>query len=272
MRRRLPLGDTLQGLQILDKDPAVPELHATLRTQPTESSGNGLPVGPDHGGQVLVGVAGRYLVALRGHQPLALDEPQDLARQPARDLLEGEVGEPPFGLYQALAQQACDPHTQRRIPADELLESLPPHAADDRRFQGLYAQARRTAGGEARRPDERPAFDQRDRHLLPRGPLLADPRPPLQQEEQPLFVLLGRNQDGVTRVEPGEGGASRERPHLLPRRRRQDVYHREQALPLPGKRVVPYSASFYDAHGMCATSGIVESLIMALPPFGISKC
>jgi hypothetical protein len=47
--------------------------------------------------------------------------------------------------------------------------------------------------------------------------VLIDLRPPLQEQEQPLCVFVGGDQDGIPRVEAGEGGAPGERSQVLRR-------------------------------------------------------
>jgi hypothetical protein len=64
LRTRLPVGAPPQGFQVGDEDATVPQLHAPLRPQLPKSLGDSLLVGTDHGGQLLVGVAGGYPVAL----------------------------------------------------------------------------------------------------------------------------------------------------------------------------------------------------------------
>src|SRR5215213_5895990 len=71
-RTRLPRG-TLEGLQVRDVDVVAPHLDAPALLQLPKSPGRGLPVRPDHRGQLVVGVAGGYPVALGGDEPFALD-------------------------------------------------------------------------------------------------------------------------------------------------------------------------------------------------------
>jgi hypothetical protein len=63
-RETLPLflqeapRSSLEGFDVIDVDEASPDLQSSLVLQPPESPGNRLPVRPDHGAKVLVGVAG----------------------------------------------------------------------------------------------------------------------------------------------------------------------------------------------------------------------
>src|SRR5215211_4816105 len=75
-------GHSFEGFDVFDVDEAPPDLECPLILQPPESPGNSLPVRPDHGAKVLVGIAGGY-ADLRGDlYPLALDEEEDEARKP----------------------------------------------------------------------------------------------------------------------------------------------------------------------------------------------
>ena len=64
LRETLPLflqkapGRSFQGFDVIYVDEASPELQSPLVLQPPECPGHCLPVGPDHGAKVLVGVAG----------------------------------------------------------------------------------------------------------------------------------------------------------------------------------------------------------------------
>src|SRR5215208_3522374 len=64
LRETLPLflqqapGSSLEGFDVIDVDEASPDLEGSLVLQPPECPGNRLPVRPDHGAKVLVGVAG----------------------------------------------------------------------------------------------------------------------------------------------------------------------------------------------------------------------
>ena len=53
-------GSSLEGFDVIDVDEASPDLESPLVLKPPESPGHSLPVGPDHGAKVLVGVAGGY--------------------------------------------------------------------------------------------------------------------------------------------------------------------------------------------------------------------
>src|SRR5215218_9281731 len=79
-------GRSLEGFDVFDVDEASPDLQSPLILQPPESPGNSLPVGPYHGAEVLVGVAGGYANLPWDLHPLALDEEEDEARKPRRHL------------------------------------------------------------------------------------------------------------------------------------------------------------------------------------------
>jgi hypothetical protein len=49
---------SLEGFDVIDVDETSPDLQSSLVLQPPESPCNRLPVRPDHGAKVLVGVAG----------------------------------------------------------------------------------------------------------------------------------------------------------------------------------------------------------------------
>jgi hypothetical protein len=55
----LPAGGPCEGVGIIDVDAAVPHLDTPALPQLRERTGDGLSVGPDHGGKLVVGVAGR---------------------------------------------------------------------------------------------------------------------------------------------------------------------------------------------------------------------
>ena len=88
LRKTLPLflqeapGRSLEGFDVIDVDEASPELQSSLVLKATESPCHRLPVGPDHGAKVLVGVAGWYTDLPWDLHPLALDEKEDEARKP----------------------------------------------------------------------------------------------------------------------------------------------------------------------------------------------
>src|SRR5215204_6355423 len=88
LREALPLflqeapGSSLEGFDVIDVDEATPDLDDPLVLQASESPRHRLPVGTDHGAQVLVGVAGRYADLSGDLHPLALDEEEDEASEP----------------------------------------------------------------------------------------------------------------------------------------------------------------------------------------------
>src|SRR5688572_31263836 len=81
-------GSSLEGFDVIDVDEASPDLQSSLVLKPPESPCNSLPVGPDHGAKVLVGVAGGYADLPWDLHPLALDEKEDEARKPRWHLFE----------------------------------------------------------------------------------------------------------------------------------------------------------------------------------------
>src|SRR5215212_2211809 len=87
-------SSSLEGFDIFDVDEASPDLECPLILKAPESSGHSLPIGPDHGAYVLVGVAGGDANLTRHLHPLALDEEEDEASEPRRHLFEGHVLHP----------------------------------------------------------------------------------------------------------------------------------------------------------------------------------
>src|ERR671911_2201315 len=75
-------GHSLEGFDVLDVDEAAPDLECSLVLQPPESPGHRLPVCPDHGAQVLVGVASWYPDLPWDLHALALYEKEDETREP----------------------------------------------------------------------------------------------------------------------------------------------------------------------------------------------
>src|SRR5215208_6626123 len=75
-------GSSLEGFDVIDVDEASPDLQSPLVLKPPESPGHCLPVRPDHGAKVLVGVAGWYADLPWDLYPLALDEKEDQASKP----------------------------------------------------------------------------------------------------------------------------------------------------------------------------------------------
>src|SRR5215218_1369052 len=75
-------GRPLKGFDVIYVDEASPELQSSLVLKPPESPGHRLPVGPDHGAKVLVGVTSGYADLPRDLHPLALDEKEDEASKP----------------------------------------------------------------------------------------------------------------------------------------------------------------------------------------------
>ena len=66
-------------MDVFDVDEASPELKSPLVLKTPEGPGHGFAVGPDHGAQVLVGVAGGYANLPGNLYPLALDKKEDEA-------------------------------------------------------------------------------------------------------------------------------------------------------------------------------------------------
>jgi hypothetical protein len=99
-------GHPTQGLYVRHVDQAPLQLHDPCVLEPGEGLSHRLPVGADHGGQVLMGVVGGYLhVVLTDYHPLALDEREDEARQPGGHTLEGNVFQTDLVAPEPLAQQ-----------------------------------------------------------------------------------------------------------------------------------------------------------------------
>src|SRR5215211_3757566 len=92
LREALPLflqeapGRSLEGSDVIDVVEAPPDLEGSLVLEPPECPGHSLPIGPDHGAEVLVSVAGRYADLPGDLYSLALDEKEDEAREPCRHL------------------------------------------------------------------------------------------------------------------------------------------------------------------------------------------
>src|SRR5215218_4283222 len=84
-------GSSLEGFDVIYVDEASPDLDRSLVLQPPESPGHSLPVRPDHGAKVLVGVAGGDADLPWDLHPLALDEKEDQARKPCWHLFESNV-------------------------------------------------------------------------------------------------------------------------------------------------------------------------------------
>src|SRR5829696_2796792 len=88
LRETLPLflqqapGRSLEGFDVIDVDETAPDLQSSLVLKSPESPCHRLPVRPDHGAQMLVGVAGGYANLPWDLYPLALDEKEDQARKP----------------------------------------------------------------------------------------------------------------------------------------------------------------------------------------------
>src|SRR4051812_50056091 len=72
-----PPGHSLEGFDISDVDEASPDLQSPLVLKTPESPRHSLPVRPDHGAKVLVGVAGGYPDLPWDLHPLALYENED---------------------------------------------------------------------------------------------------------------------------------------------------------------------------------------------------
>src|ERR671910_3337184 len=72
-------GRSLEGFDVIDVDEAAPDLQSPLVLKPPESPGHCLPVRPDHGAKVLVGVTSGYADLPGDLHPLALHEKEDEA-------------------------------------------------------------------------------------------------------------------------------------------------------------------------------------------------
>src|SRR5215207_9710793 len=84
-------GRSFEGFDVIDVDEASPDLECTLVLKPPKSPCHSLPVGPDHGAKVLVGVAGRDTDLPWDLHPLALYEKEDKARKPSWHPFESNV-------------------------------------------------------------------------------------------------------------------------------------------------------------------------------------
>src|SRR5215203_2230022 len=93
---------SLEGFDVIDVDEASPDLQSPIVLQPPECPGNSLPVRPDHGAKVLMGVAGWYANLPWDLHPLALDEKEDQARKPRWHLFESNVLHPRLVEVKAL--------------------------------------------------------------------------------------------------------------------------------------------------------------------------
>jgi len=83
-------GSTLEGFDVFDVDDAPPDL-GTLVLKAPESPRHSLPVRPDHGAEVIVGVAGWYADLAGDLHSLALDKKEDEASKPRWHLFKGHV-------------------------------------------------------------------------------------------------------------------------------------------------------------------------------------
>src|SRR5215213_5710270 len=95
-------GRSFQGLDVFDVDEASPDLEGTLVLKAPECPGHRLPVRPDHGAKVLVGVAGGYAYLPWDLHSLALDKKEDEARKPCWHLFEGYVLHPRLVVVETL--------------------------------------------------------------------------------------------------------------------------------------------------------------------------
>src|SRR5829696_3172038 len=95
-------GRSLEGFDVFDVDEASPDLEGSLVLQAPECPGHSLPIGPDHGAKVLMGVAGGYANLPWDLYPLALDEKEDEARKPCWHLFESNVLHTGLVVVQAL--------------------------------------------------------------------------------------------------------------------------------------------------------------------------
>src|SRR5215207_3185208 len=84
-------GRSLEGFDVIDVDEASPDLECPLVLKSPEGPAHSLPVRPDHGAKVLVGVAGWYADLPWDLHPLALDEKEDQAHKPCWYLPERNV-------------------------------------------------------------------------------------------------------------------------------------------------------------------------------------
>src|SRR5919112_27349 len=83
------VGDLIERLGVLDHDAPAPGLHGPGLPEPLHRPADGDALGPDHQGELFMGVVGAEAVAsFAGHDPLFLHQLKDEARQPGRYLLE----------------------------------------------------------------------------------------------------------------------------------------------------------------------------------------
>src|SRR5215208_2776251 len=90
------VGDPPERLGVLDHDVPAPCLHRPSFPEPLHRPANGDALGPDHQGELFMGVMRVEAVSSNvGHDPLRLRKLKDEARQPGWHLLEAHVGDPP---------------------------------------------------------------------------------------------------------------------------------------------------------------------------------
>src|SRR5215208_1968982 len=93
---------SFEGFDVIDVDETAPDLEGYLVLQPPECPCNSLPVRPDHGAKMLVGVAGGYANLPWDLHPLALDEKEDEASKPCWHPFESNVLHPGLVVVKAL--------------------------------------------------------------------------------------------------------------------------------------------------------------------------
>src|SRR5215217_2054516 len=146
----------LEGFDVTHVDDASPELDGPIVLQAPEGPGHGLAVGPYHGAEVLVGVAGGYADLSGDLHPLALYEEEDEARKPRRHPLEDHVFHTGFVVVKALGEEAYHTQTHLRLLP---YQPLYPCALHHEYYAGLHGPGERlpqAVGGEGHLSEDRP--------------------------------------------------------------------------------------------------------------------
>src|SRR5215212_824660 len=219
-------GGDLQGPRIPDADVAAIQLQCPGLPELGEGPGHGHALGADHGGQLLVGVAGGDLVAaLAGDDPFALDEPEDQARQTSGYFLEPDVRYPTAVQVQALAEQLYDLQAHRGPVVHQTPEAIEAHEADPRRLQSLRIRPL-GPGRERHLPEHRTDLDHVQGEFLPSYHLV-QAYPPLEEQEDDLGGV-SRRVEGLAPLQVEIRDPLPEPTGLLDRQRLQYVHQGEK--------------------------------------------
>src|SRR5829696_6974533 len=231
LREGLPLflqqapGRPFEGFDVIDVDEAPPDLHRSLVLEVPECPGHSLPIGPDHGAKVLMGVAGGYANLPWDLHPLALHEEEDEASKPCWHLFEGHVLHTGLVVVQALREEAYHPDAHPRLLLYQALHRGTLHHEYDGGLGSSGVGLPQTVGGEGHLPEDRTCIHHVEGELS--SALCSVEAHPALLEDEELAALFPRSIERFAFPKTDVGVLTDEDPYLLVGERVEEIHLRE---------------------------------------------